>query len=219
MGARKGQNNFERLQKAKIKANERLITTVLKFVPKGMVFTDENALIIYAAKMAGLHRTTIKRTPEYMKLLLKYFSEQPGGAGLVDDEDANAAQLSVKLIAARVRIRSLEEDVARLEKALGCSHDQIASLGLTQHMLSTDKERKETIYDLAFVNTAMTLLALLECVFKKEIGIVIDKHVRQILDTTEFGDERIIAGPERSKYFFEWLTSQPLLNATRASRM
>ncbi len=63
--------------------------------------------------------------------------------------------------------------------------------------------------DISFPNTAMALLILLEHLSERDLGISLDLAKKQIIDITEFGDKRIVVGPSRTKWFFEWLSLEP----------
>jgi hypothetical protein len=65
------------------------------------------------------------------------------------------------------------------------------------------------ISDIAFANTAMALLALLERLAAKDLGIALDLSKQQIVDITEVGAKRVIVVSGRTKWFFEWLAVHP----------
>lgn len=131
-----------------------------------------------------------------MRLLLDYFANQPGAVGVINDEDANAAALRAKLIACKTRIKNLETDLERQlmrEQARG---------------LCTSSVGQDDSY-VSFINTAITLLIVLERLTEKELGISIDLSKKQIVDIAEVGDKRIIVGPTKTKWFFDWLSLEP----------
>lgn len=198
MGARKGQNNFQSAQTKRIESSSRLISHALRSMRKGILFKEVNSLLIYVARETKLHRTTIKRNPEYMRLLLDHFGNQPGAVELIKDEDANAATLLAKLIACRTRVKNLEMNVERRD----IREEALLSGASSSH-------DKTEITDIAFANTAMALLALLERLAAKDLGIALDLAKRQIVDITEVGDKRVIVGSGRTKWFFEWLSIHP----------
>lgn len=199
MGARKGQNNFQSAQTKRIESSSRLISHALRSMRKGILFKEVNSLLIYVARETKLHRTTIKRNPEYMRLLLDHFGNQPGAVELIKDEDANAATLRAKLIACRTRVKNLEMNVERRD---------IREEALLSGASSSQDDKIE-ISDISFANTAMALLALLERLTEKDLGIALDLTKRQIVDITEVGNKRVIVGSGRTKWFFEWLSIHP----------
>jgi hypothetical protein len=213
MGARKGQNNFEKMQREKVESGKRIVEHALKYVKKGVVFTDLNALIVYVAEKTSLHRTTINRNPEYLTMVLDYFAKQPGAVGFVSDKDADVATTRARRLADATRIKNLEVENARLKKAIARTpnnHDSPSNkLPL---MPDLDNESKAPTNDIAFANTAMTLLVVLERLAEKGLGIVVDIKQNQILDISEvISSRKIIAAPEKTKWFFEWLASHPSL--------
>jgi len=168
-------------------------------IRKGILFKQVNSLLVYVARETKLHRTAIKRNPEYMRLLLDHFGSQPGAVELIKDEDANAATLRAKLIACRTRVKNLEMNLERRD-----IRGEARLSGAT-----SDQDDKLEVSDISFANTAMALLALLERLAEKDLGIALDLAKQQIVDITEVGDKRMIVGSGRTKWFFEWLTIHP----------
>jgi hypothetical protein len=203
MGARKGQNNFQPAQTKRIESSSRLISHALRSIRKGILFKEVNSLLVYVARETKLHRTTIRRNPEYMRLLLDHFGNQAGAVGLVKDEDATAATLRAKLIACKTRVKSLEMNLERRD-----IREEVRLSGA-----SSDQDDKREISDISFANTAMALLVLLERLTEKDLGIALDLSKKQIVDITEVGAKRVIVGPTRTRWFFEWLS----LNQTAAN--
>jgi hypothetical protein len=215
MGARKGQNNFKGAQRKKVDTNERLIKHALGSIKKGTIFTNENALIVYVAEKTKLNRTTVKRNPVYLRLILEYFSLQAGAAGLISDKEANSAILRIKLLAERARSKNLEVENYRVNRAIGrLLGEKSSQIGQMQiESVNSASEGTTQVLDIAFTSTAMTLLALLERLGEKQLGITLDPHKKQILDNSEVGAKRIIAGPERTRWFFDLLATHPSLGS------
>jgi len=165
-------------------------------IRKGILFKEVNSLLVYVARETKLHRTTIKRNPEYMRLLLDYFGNQPGAVGLVKDEDANAATLRAKLIACKTKVKNLEMNLVRRD-----IREEVRLSGAL-----SDQDDKKEIADISFANTAMALLVLIERLTEKDLGIALDLSKKQIVDITEVGSKRVIVGSTRTKWFFEWLS-------------
>lgn len=215
MGARKGQNNFKSHQDNKVVVNKALVKLVLKRIKKSMVFSDVQTLVAYVAEKTKLHVTTITRNPEYMRAVLDYFGKQPGAAGIVNDEDANSAVLRAKLIAANLRIRSLEVSKGRLERSIARlltgTIDQ-SSNSINQAQESAASETRP-LGDLAFANTAMAFLLLLERLTEKDLGISLNTKDMQLVDASEIGSQKVIVGPDRLRWFVSWLTTQSALGS------
>lgn len=216
MGARKGQDNFTSYRVGRTDSNKQLVLTVLKSVRKGTVFTHLNDLIIYVAERTKLHRTTIKRNPEYFKMVLNHFGSQAGAVAYVSDEDASASTARAKHIAEQIKVKNQEAKITRLTKALERSY---ASQSSNKHppenqTYEGDNNTDSPISDLAFTNTAMVLLSLLERLSEKGLGITVEPESMTILDNTEVGDKKLIAGPKRTRWFFEFLSTHPLLRTS-----
>ena len=214
MGARKGQNNFQKIQSTRVTNGKLLITYTLNSVKRGLVFRDLNALIVYVADRTKMHRTTIARNSEYLQLILNHFASQSGAVDLISDTQANAANLRAKLFACRTRATNLEIENQRLKRAFGLACTE--SDGVTRQSADNRSAPDENlISELSFSNTAMALLALLERLNEKELGVALDLSKKQIIDLAEVGNRRIIAGPQRTRWFFEWLSmSDPVFEKT-----
>jgi hypothetical protein len=63
---------------------------------------------------------------------------------------------------------------------------------------------------------AMTLFILLEHLGEKDLGIILDTDKRQIVGITEVNTKKIVAGPQRINWFFDWLITHKLLNKLKA---
>jgi hypothetical protein len=218
VGANKGQNNFSAMQLRKVANSKQLITHVLGSIGKGLVFRDANSLVVYVAGKTKMHRTTIARNPEYLRLVLDHLGNQPGAVGFVRDDDANLATLRAKCFTNQLTIKNLYLKIDGLTRTIA------RLLGNEPTGLSGDASQEgppmkdeASISDIKFAETAMTLLLLLERLAEKDLGIVVDLEGRQITDVTETGPSRVIAGPPTTKWFLEWLTTHPLLVNLKAS--
>lgn len=204
MGAHKGQNNFKELQRARIANRKLLITHTLNSIKKGLAFRDVNSLIVYVGDRTKIHRTTIVRNSEYLQLILNYFASQSGAVDLISDNQANVPTLRAKLLACRTKVTNVEIENHRLKKALG--------LGWTGANSVANEKGNERLQgenltsDMSLANTAMALLLLIERLNEKELGVTLDLRRKQIVDVAEVGARRVIAGPPRTKWFFEWLS-------------
>jgi hypothetical protein len=215
MGARKGQNNFQASQREKVKNGKLRIKLAIEKIKKKRLFNSVDELVVEVADKSGLHRTTVRRNPEYFNLVLKRFTQQPGVADRVGDDEANAPILRIKLFTARTEIGRLTKEIENLKR-----HQQYIQTGQTLNhpLLAEGSEAAQPPSDIAFANTAMCLLMLLERLEQMEIGISLDYQKQQIIDISEMGEKRLIAGPSRTKWFFEWLTTHEVLKPFTASK-
>jgi hypothetical protein len=213
MGARKGQNNFKNYQIKATESRKLLISNVLRGIRKGTAFTDTNSLIVYVAERVNIHRTNLRRNPEYQSLILDYFGSQIGAVGLISEDDASEATLRAKYLAEKIKASNLQTENSRLKSAIQRSQNNSPSQGINspQDLISVSSNTRNPPSDLAFANTAMTLLVLLERLYEKGIGITVEPDKMLIVDGTETGNKKIIAGPDRTKWFFNLLSTHPLL--------
>jgi hypothetical protein len=205
VGARKGQNNFKKIQRTRVTEGKLLISHTLNCIKRGVVFRDINALIVYVADRTKMHRTTIARNSEYVQLILNHFASQSGAVDLISDSQADAATLRAKLLACQTKVTNVEMENLRLKRALGL--DRTASDIVTEKGPNETSEQDEHLTsDVSFANTAMALLILLERLNEKELGVALDLSKKQIIDLAEVGARRVIVGALRTKWFFEWLS-------------
>ena len=218
MGANKGQNNFRTMQLRKVDNSKQLIAHVLGSIGKGVMFKNSNSLLVYVASKTKMHRTTIARNPEYLRMVLDYLGNQRGAVGFVRDDDANLATLRAKCFANQLTIKTLNMKnhglTRTIAKLLG-NEPAESNVNVSEEGLPIKGET--SIFDIKFAETAKILLLLLERLAEKDLGIVVDLEGRQITDVTETGPGRVIAGPPTTKWFLEWLTTHPLLVNLKAS--
>lgn len=218
MGANKGQNNFSAMQLRRVANSKQLIAHVLGSIGKGLVFRDANSLLVYVAGKTKMHRTTIARNPEYLRMVLDHLGNQPGAVGFVRDNDANLATLRAKCFTNQLTINNLHlknDSLTRTIARLLGNEPNGSRVDASEEGLPINDET--SISDIKFAETAMTLLLVLERLAEKDLGIVVDLEGKQITDVTETGPGRVIAGPPTTKWFLEWLTTHPLLANLKAS--
>lgn len=213
MGARKGQDNFRESRARKVESNERLVSTIVGSIRRGTIFAHLNDLIVYVSERTKLHRTTIKKNPVYLRIVLDHFSSQPGAVEHVNDDDASSATLRAKYLAEQIKVKNLGTQLDRLTKSRELSERGKASIEHPYNHNTVDNKclDDQAVHDLAFTNTAMVLLSLLERLSEKELGIIVEPESMRILDTTEVGERKVIAGPKRTKQFFDLISTHPFL--------
>jgi hypothetical protein len=218
MPAKKGQNNFAAVQKRIVGENLAVLEARIREIKRGTVFASVNALVDYLSHRTGMHRTTLKRNPEYYKRILVCFGRQPGAAAWVDAENADAATLRAKLLDLQIELRGVRQENQALRRALtnftqAAGSPQTASLDALGPVGSTDNPPRTAGVAkdvLAASQVAMCLLAVLERLAEKELGIVIDDKAREIHDLSEEGEKRVLVGSRRASMFFSWLQQNKL---------
>jgi hypothetical protein len=214
MGARKGQNNFKETQSRKIETGKQKITLALNKIKKGTIFKTNAALINYLAAETGFNRTTLSRNSEYAVLVRRFFASQPGGAGFIAERESTLEIEKAKNLALKIDLSNLKTENRRLKNII-TSHTSVFS-GTAPDPLAvppavSPKFTNAPPADIAFAETAMTLLLLLDRLTEKELGIVMDIKNKQLIDNTEFGEKAVIAHNTRARYFFDWLASRKLI--------
>ena len=213
MAARKGQNNFATTQKRIVDANLAVLEARIREIKRGTIFSSVNALVDYLAHRVGMHRTTLKRNPEYYKRVLVCFGRQPGAAALVEVQDADAATLRAKLLDFQIELRGMRQENLALRRALAnftqaAEVPQITSATSSRSTGSTDNPQQTLGVaqdSIATSQIAMCLMAILERLAEKGLGIGIDERAREIHDITEEGDKRVVVSSRRATMFFSWL--------------
>jgi len=202
MGVRKGTDNFAESRATNIAENlARIRHELAKQKKRRIPYPDLTSLVADISEKTGLHRTTLTRKrSRYLGVLLQHLAEQPGAAALVDDKSASAPLLSAKLYDARLEIRTLKN---RLEIA-----EKRATLPPTDEQASSTSRGSNTNakadWYTAFADTAMVLKLLIDRMNSIDETLRVDVAKKQILDLSAPSHERVVAGPERSRWFVEY---------------
>ncbi|MEM5345806.1 hypothetical protein [Paraburkholderia azotifigens] len=201
MGVRRGTDNFAAHRGSKISENKARISRELATLKKRrLAFADISALVADVSDAVGLHRTTLTRKGSpYRGMLLKHLAEQPGATSAVSDKSASTPVLDAKLFDARLEVKTLQN---RLEVA----HAHTARLAKECSALETQGPASKNAPDwyLAFADTAMVLKLVVERMNSIDETVRIDVVGKQILDLSAPTSERVIAGPERAKWFIDY---------------
>lgn len=197
MGVRKGTDNFAKFRASAIDANLRLIGHELdKQRKRRTPYPDLRSLVADLSEKTGLHRTTLTRKgSKYLRTLLSYLAQQPGGAR-VHDSDATPDVLREKLYDARLEIRTLKDRLAIAEKRY-----EAGLLGPPQQRAREDLQPAAPNWYLAFADTAMVLKLVIERMNSIDEILRVDLDAKQLLDLSASVNERVVAGPDRAKWF------------------
>lgn len=216
MGVKKGQNNFAAHQAEAVQNTVKLLEAELKDVRNraGVKFEDLDALVRYASKVTGIHRTTLKRNATYRRLLRAFLARQPGAVcgvkiddaspellrSMVEDRDLTIGNLTNQMRALKIRLDKVE----LAAKALP------APESLPTAAVTDGAQSDQLTGDAAFQDTAFALLQLIQHLNKTASAetIVIDEDAGLILDMAITNPRRrreMAIGPERTKPFIAWL--------------
>lgn len=200
MGVNKGTDNFSRFREERLSTKLLLIEFELNKQRKRRIqYPDMTSLVAYISEKTGIHRTTLSRNSAFKSALLNYLASQPGASNTVRDEDATPELLKAKLFDARLEIRNLKNQVHILSK-------RIEKLGedVNADDISINKNKKEPDWYLAFSDTAMLLKLLIDRLNQDGETIQIDLNKNQVNDLSAPSRDRIIAGPERARWFIDY---------------
>ncbi|WP_454872483.1 hypothetical protein [Paraburkholderia xenovorans] len=200
MGVPSGTDNFAEYRGRRISENKTQILRELATLTKRrIVFADIPALVADVSDATGLHRTTLTRKGSpYLGMLLKHLANQPGAASLVSDKSASTPVLDAKLFDVRLEVKTLKN---RLD--LAHAHAAKTAKDLSVEPLSSTATSMPDWY-LAFADTAMVLKLVVERMNSIDEIVRIDVVGKQILDLSAPTAERVIAGPERVKWFIDY---------------
>jgi hypothetical protein len=209
MPPRKGQNNFADSQTKKVQLNENLIRQRLREVRRGAIFINLGALVDYISEKTKIHRTTLRRNPIYLKLLLEWLQQQPGASSFVKEEDASEATRKVKILEMQITISNLKKENLRLKSILATEekyHVKLPALRAPYDELIGGNLPMVQAMDTKNVDQiAIVLIKVLEHLAEKELGILVDAINCQIIDSTEVDERRVIVSAKRVKPFLDWL--------------
>ena len=198
MGVPKGTDNFAESRSVRIEANKRLIAHELeKQAKRRILYPSLPALVGDIANRTGLHRTTLSRNGSpYLRMLLSHLAQQPGASALVDDQDASAALLREKLYDARLENRVLrnQADTAGRRSTLDERKSGQSSSG---------GPAPSDWYE-AFADTAMLLKLLIDRFNQDDETVRVEVEKKQLLDLSAAPRDRIVAGPERVRWFADF---------------
>lgn len=201
MGVKKGTDNFGKFRSERAKANLNLIEFELEKQRRRRIeYPDFGALVSHISEKTGIHRTTLTRNAGYKRVLLNYLASQPGATDKVRDEDASPALLRAKLFDARLEIRNLKNQISIINKRL----EKLGNGVLTEVDADNSKVSKETDWYLAFNDTAMLLKLLIERLNSYGETIKVDLDKKQIIDLSAPSRDRILSGPERTRWFADF---------------
>lgn len=206
MGVPKGQNNFLPFQQDKVNRVIRAIESVLRDVPKDVVFKKVSSLTLYVSKDSQINvdRTTLRKNRRYLAIILNYFIAQPGSAGIIHDAEATRAIARVKGLSSSAELQNLEKEnkmlkslTKRLQKSITTNEppDRLDELGT---------EGKSPA-DMKFAMTSKALFLLLDRLRSNDLGIILDAESGNIIDITESGDEKVIVNAEQLTHFVDWM--------------
>lgn len=200
MGVNKGTDNFSKFRDERLSTKLLLIEFELNKQRKRRIqYPDMTSLVAYISEKTEIHRTTLSRNQVYKSVLLNYLATQPGASNNVRDEDATPELLKAKLFDARLEIRNLKNQVHILSK-------RIEKLGedANADRVVISKNKNEPDWYLAFSDTAMLLKLLIDRLNQDGETIQIDLDQNQINDLSASSRDRIIAGPERARWFIDY---------------
>ncbi|EIF30152.1 hypothetical protein BCh11DRAFT_05627 [Burkholderia sp. Ch1-1] len=200
MGVPKGTDNFAKSRAKSVAANLELIRRELDKQKKRRIpYPDLRALVADISERTGLHRTTLTRKgSKYLKVLLLHLAEQPGASANVSDNDATPALLKAKLLDARLEVRTLKN---RLEVA---EHKSRAKVEPNGEASALDTVAASPNWYLAFADTATVLKLLIDRMNAIDETVQVDVEGKRIIDLSVPSKDRIVAGPERARWFADY---------------
>jgi len=187
-------------QEREQQALARIKSELAKCKKHKMVFKSLGGLAEYLGAITSIHRTTFMRNPRYKSLLADYAGISELRQAAVRDEDAPPELLRARLLALRLENSNLQDKVRRLE-AYAQRMGEVPALSSPSEPVCVEPAGGDSDY-LAFVDTAMTLTALLE---RLKDSMVINFERRSIEDLAARPSQRVVAGPERATAYLEWL--------------
>jgi hypothetical protein len=198
MGVRKGTDNFAKSRKARIDDNNRLITHELEKQAKRRIpYPSLSVLVADISDKTGLHRTTLSREGSpYLRLLLSHLARQPGASALVHDDDASAPLLKEKLYDARLENRTLRNQLETASRRLA------RDAGANEQETPAGPPAND--WYLAFADTAMLLKMLIDRFNQDDETVRVDVERKQLLDLSASPRNRVVAGPERVRWFADF---------------
>jgi len=161
-----------------------------------MQFRSLGSLAEYIGSATNIHRTTLTRNPRYKILLATHFANQRGSVSEGSDDEVTQDILKARLLAHRLETSNLKEKVKRLEAFVKRSSE---SNVLEARSLPVVTQGQNDY--VAFVDTAMVLVALLE---RLKDTVTVNLAKQTLEDLSAPPSKRIIIGPERMKAFIEW---------------
>jgi hypothetical protein len=81
-----------------------------------------------------------------------------------------------------------------------------------QNIKSVENSTSLQPADSDFVETSMALLCLIRWIEEKDLGIILDRKKRRLIDETEIGEKSVIFDENRARSFFDWLDAQASLS-------
>lgn len=200
MGVNKGTDNFLKFRDERLSTKLMLIQLTLdKQRRRRIYYLDMSSLVSYISEKTSIHRTTLMRNDIYKSALLNFLATQPGASNSVRDDDATPELLKAKLFDARLEIRNLRNQINILSKHIKKNgRDEGAVDGAAK------KQRIEPDWYLAFSDTAMSLKLIIDRLNLDGETIQIDVDLKQIVDLSAPRTNRVLAGPERARWFIDY---------------
>ena len=206
MGSRKGQNNFRDAQTARTESSIALIESTLRKVPKGVVFRDKTSLLDYLSQegQVSLHQTTLRRNTAYWTIILKYFIEQPGAAGIVNAYETNNAIMRVKELANAAEIKNLKNKVRRLKALAQSSGNPQTISASSSSEASNGAEAKRSPDDVRFASTAKALFVFITAIESLGVGITFDEKSGEIINSLDIDERRTLVSSSLLVDYAAW---------------
>lgn len=198
MKAERGASNLRRFNAEREERFIPLLQEELKKCKKRkMQFNSLGNLAEYLASLTNIHRTTLTRNPRYKSILAAHLASQSGVNFNTSDDEASPEILRARLLASRLEISNLQEQIRRIRAHIERPQKYVES----NEKISAEVETVNTDY-MAFVDTAMALTAVLD---RLKDSISIDLERQTIEDLAAKSSERIVAGPPRTAPYVKWL--------------
>lgn len=193
------------------------VDSVLNSIPKTKKFGTEVELILYVAESTGVHRTTLKRNPEYYRRILNFLGTQPGATGSLSIDEADNALLKAKLMTAEAEIALKDKEIHRLKLALERLSKPLLNSKTTSHELygkdafvsTVDRATGGKLEEVALGSTFIALSLVLEWVINRELGLSVNLRKEQIEDETTYGADRVLVPKNRAKHYIEFIKKHP----------
>lgn len=190
MASERGATNLAQFNEERSKPILEKLNYELKMCRKSKLeFKSYGMLAAYLSQRLNIHRTTLKRNPEYNDLLLAYIAGLPGSVSRTPDTTQNPAVLQAKLSASKLEISKQREQL-RLANA------KIERLKTEQRVTSSLSG------EVAFADLAGVLASIL---LRFPDFLHLDFGKRELIDLSARPSERLIASSERIGKFCTWI--------------
>jgi len=153
-------------------------------------FKSVGLLASYLSDRLKVHRTTLLRNIKYKGILLTHLAGQPGIVSRTPDVTSDPAILQAKLIAAKLEVSKLREDLAFCKAQL----DRL-----------TTSPRATLTVDASHVAYADLAMVMVNVLHRFPDFVRLDREKLELIDLSAKPSARVVAARERLAQFVHWL--------------